>query len=111
MTLTIPQPTMNFKNYPLDTQNFSILIESYAFGSEMVSLSFVDNNAVTLIKNPQYSEPFIALNQLWSYETFSSYINERPSPSATNPTRRMSCAVINLAFTRRKYGNKDNKFK
>ena len=110
MTLTIPQPTMNFKNYPLDTQNFSILVQSFAFDSKMISLSFVDDTAVSLLKNPQYSEPFIALNQLWSYQTFSSYINERSIPTATNPTRKISCAVINLTFARREYGNKDNKF-
>lgn len=105
LTVTIPQPTMNYESYPLDTQNFTFVLQSFAYDYKFVSLSFIGNTAVKLLTNPEYSDPMITLNQLWTYETFSSYVYLQAAPSLTNPTRQYSTAVINITFTRKKYGS------
>eukprot|EP01035_Chromulina_nebulosa_P030117 gene30117-39990_t len=81
LTLTIPQPTMSYLDYPLDTQNFSFVLQSFAYDYKFVSLSFVGGTAVKLLTNPQFSSPMITMNQLWTYETFSAYVYNAKSPS------------------------------
>ena len=95
---------MNFKRYPLDSQNFSIVLQSFAHDSTTLSMSFVSKTAVTLLTNPQYKTPLIYLNQLWTYQTYSGFIINKASPSAANPTRKFSTAYINVVFQRQKLG-------
>ena len=104
LTITIPQPTMSYLDYPLDTQNFSFVLQSFAYDYKFVSLSFVSGTAVKLLTNPQYSSPMVTYNQLWTYNTYSSYVYNAKSPSTTNPNRKYSTAVIDVTFTRQKYG-------
>ena len=95
---------MNFKKYPLDTQNFSIVLQSYSYDKKLIHLGFINGVAVTENISPQYSTPMIELNQLWTYQTYSAYIYNKPSSSPTNKKRQYSTAVIDMTFTRQKYG-------
>lgn len=104
LTVTIPQPNMNYTRYPMDTQNFTFVLQSFAYDYKFVSLSFISNTAVQLLTDPQYSEPTVTLNQLWTYDTFSSFVYLQESPTITNPNRKYSTALINITFTRQKYG-------
>mmetsp|Transcript_983 Transcript_983/g.1321 ORF Transcript_983/g.1321 Transcript_983/m.1321 type:complete len:428 (+) Transcript_983:129-1412(+) len=104
LIVSFPEPQMNFKQYPLDRQNFSIVLQSFAHDSTTLSMSFVSNAAVALLTNPQYKTPLIYLNQLWIYQSYSGFIINKASPSPANPSRKFSTAYINLAFQRQKMG-------
>ena len=95
---------MKFQQYPLDTQNFSLILQSYAYDSKFLHLSFINGEAVTENYSPQYPDPMIELNQLWTYQTYNAYIYNKPSSSPTNKKRQYSTAVIDMTFTRQKYG-------
>lgn len=96
---------MNFSQYPLDTQNFSIILQSYAFDSDFLSLSFQSGTPVTLITNSQIGTASIKLNSLWTYNFYTGYVMNLASPTTTDPSRQYSTAFINLSFSRQDFGN------
>jgi len=101
---TFPQPQMNFKRYPLDQQNFSIILQSFSFDNEIIQLNFDGGSAVVLLTEDQNNEPSVDLNQLWSYDSNTAYIYNDLIPSAYNPNRMFSTAAINLSFNRQSLG-------
>lgn len=96
---------MNFKRYPLDTQNFSLELQSYAFDSKFLQIKTLSNGVVRLLTNPQYPTAMIYLNQLWTYQTYSTYTLDYGSKSVTNPTRSFSTLFVNLIFQRQPLGS------
>jgi hypothetical protein len=104
MVLSIPEPQMQFAAYPVDEQNFSIIMQSFSFDSAFLTLSFIDNVAVTTLSNAQTTEPTIDYNPLWSYQSYSSYILNAASPSVTDPSRSFYTAYVNLIFKRQSQG-------
>jgi len=96
---------MNFTNFPGDVQNFSIILQSYAFDSSFLQLSYA---GVETTVNPEYSETSISLNSVWTYNYFTVYISEYLTPTASDPNRMYSTAYINLSFTRQEFGKQSN---
>lgn len=101
---TFPQPQMNYKRYPLDQQNFSIILQSFSFDSKIIQLTFSGGPAVVLLTQEGNSEPSVNLNQLWSYNSYSGFIYNQLIPSTYNPNRMFSTAAIYLNFNRQSLG-------
>jgi hypothetical protein len=99
---------MNFKRYPLDSQNFSIELQSYSFDGKLLTITYDKNTPVALLSNPQYPTPMIYLNQLWTYTSSDGFVLDKASPSSTNPSRTFSTALINIIFTRKRFGEDPN---
>lgn len=105
MIVTFSNPQMPFHHFPLDTQNFSITLESFTYDTRLIQLQFVDNEAISLLTDVQQgNQPLVANNQLWKYDEYSSFIIETSAPSPTNPQRAYSTAFINLKFRRQSNG-------
>jgi hypothetical protein len=100
MLVTVPEPQMNFADYPVDVQNFSLVLQSYAFDSNIINLNFQSNTAVKLQKTYQSGSPTISYNPLWSYQSYTAFINENPNPSPQYPGRSYDTIYINLSFKR-----------
>eukprot|EP01031_Cornospumella_fuschlensis_P031426 gene31426-37984_t len=43
---TFTQPALNYHNYPSDTQNFSLVIQSYGYSSFFLDTNFINDQAV-----------------------------------------------------------------
>ena len=98
------QPAMSYNNYPSDRQNFSFVLQPYAYSSYLVQLSFISNQAVIYLTDYQSSKTNIEQNQLWDYVGFSAYIENIPQPNFADPNRQFSMAFINLVFERQSAG-------
>lgn len=104
MIVTFPQPQMNYKSYPLDVQNFSITMQSFADDATIIQISYFSSGAVILNSNSQGDSETVYLNQLWTYDSFSAFILDELKPSPFNPTRKFSTAIVNLKFERESLG-------
>jgi hypothetical protein len=90
------QREMVFHSYPLDKQNFSFSMQSFAYESDFIRLEFIDNQAIEASNN--------AGNELWTFRDYSAYIDNLLDPSPTNPARRYSTAFVTLSFDRESRG-------
>jgi hypothetical protein len=100
LVITLSQPAMSFINFPLDTQNFSIRFQSYAYDSKLLSIVF-PSPAVVFLTDPQNNNKAnIAMNVLWDYETTTSYSQNTAQGITYNPNRRFWVGYVNLRFTR-----------
>lgn len=98
------QSALDYSEYPSDTQNFSLVLQSYGYSSYLLDTNFISNTAVTLVANFQNGEANIEQNQLWSYQSYTAYTEDILQPNFANPTRTFSMALINLLFKRQSDG-------
>ncbi len=98
--VTLAQQTMNFVNFPLDSQNFSIRFQSYAYDSKLLRIQMV-NPAVVLLTDPQNNNmQNVAMNVLWDYDSWTAYSQNSYQPISYNPTRYFWVGYVNLKFSR-----------
>lgn len=99
------EPQMPFHQYPLDSQNFSITLQSFAYDSRFIELAYINDQAVVLstdVQNPDITG--LEGNKLWDFDSYSSYIVIENFPSPTNPARTFYTAFVNLKFNRQYLG-------
>lgn len=101
---TYSQPAMNFKKYPLDVQNFSFVIQSFAFDVVFFDLRLDEPAVVLLADYQEENKNFLELNQVWLYTKFTSFTVDEELPSPANPGRTFRSGYINLSFERRSTG-------
>ena len=110
MVATFVEPSMNYAEYPMDFQNFSIVMQSYTYANYFVLLNFLGNQPVLLLSNPtsgyaisnQYAN--VKSNQLWTYLGYTASIADVSQPSAQNPLRKFSMFFLGLQFQRKSQG-------
>lgn len=106
MVATFTQPSMNYQNYPSDTQNFSIVIQSWGYSSYFIKLKYLNNQPVTYVSNYQSNDGQTNLeqNQIWTYQGYVAYIEDILQPNFANPDRKFSMIFVNLIFQRQSSG-------
>lgn len=100
---TFAEPAISFEAYPLDQQNFSIVMQSYAFDINFLTLTQYAN-PITYNGDVQNGVNYIQENQLWTYEDYSYYTVIENLGSPLNPERRYSTSYVNLRFKRQSLG-------
>lgn len=100
---TLTEENMNLLQYPLDTQNFSLTFQSYGYCSNFLNIVLWPT-PVGFNDDPQEGENYIELNQLWSYNSYSAYVQIVNSPIIFNPNRKYSTGYFNLSFSRQSFG-------
>lgn len=102
------EPSMIYKSYPQDQQNFSLVIQSYAYSSFLIDINFINNEPITYVNNFQSTQSDtntnLQQNQIWSYQGFTAYLQDVLQPNFANPQRTFSMAFINLNFRRQSAG-------
>eukprot|EP01031_Cornospumella_fuschlensis_P026829 gene26829-32416_t len=99
------EPQMPFHQYPLDSQNFSITLQSFAYDSRFIELAYINDEAVVLSTDVQDASTLgLEGNKLWDFDSYSSYIVVENFPSPTNPARTFYTAFVNLKFSRQYLG-------
>eukprot|EP01036_Dinobryon_divergens_P032300 gene32300-41860_t len=101
---TFPQPQMNYQRYPLDEQNFTFSLQSFADDGNILQLKFLRNVPVVLLRQPQGNEVSVTLNQLWQYEAYSALVTSVAKPIPYNTKRKFSVMTVNLKFKRQSLG-------
>ncbi|RYH18671.1 hypothetical protein EON65_26955 [archaeon] len=101
---TFTQPALDYHTYPSDTQNFSLVIQSYGYSSYFIDTNFINNEAVVLVQNFQNNKANVEQNQLWSYQSYTAYTEDILQANFANPDRTFSMGLINLVFTRQSDG-------
>eukprot|EP01038_Epipyxis_sp_PR26KG_P016287 gene16287-22184_t len=101
---TFSQPQMSFKTYPLDNQNFSFVIQSYAFDNKFIKCLLYGSPVILNEDSQQYNKPYLKQNQIWTYLDYTAYIQEDLLPSPYNPSRTYSTIYLNLKFQRQSLG-------
>lgn len=104
MIATFSNPQMPFRNFPKDTQNFSITIESFSYDNKLLTLYFINNKAVVLLDSLRTGKSIISTNQLWTYQSYAAEIKATEVPSPVNPDRTYSTMYLNMAFERQSLG-------
>lgn len=104
--VTYAQPQMYFAKYPLDVQNFSFVVQSYAFDATLLQLALYDDAVLFQADGQQHGELYINENQLWNYEAFTAYTLDEivPNPADANNPWHFSTLYINLRFARQDLG-------
>ncbi len=64
---------MNLRQYPLDSQNFTMTFQSYAYSHRLEQIQFIEP-PVEFNFDPEQNENFVLLNQIWTYERYSADI-------------------------------------
>ncbi len=100
LVITLAQQTMNFQQFPLDSQNFSIRFQSFSYDSKILSIQFEDPGVVLLTDPQNNNEENIAMNVLWNYDTWTAYSQNSYQPINYNPTRYFWVGYVNLEFSR-----------
>ena len=103
VVVTFVEPAISFERYPLDTQNFSIVMQSYAFDVRFLNLQ---QYPTPVIFNGDYQQGvnYIQENQLWTYTDYSCYTVVEVLGSPLNPNRSYATTYLNLAFERQSLG-------
>lgn len=101
---TFTQPAMIYNHFPHDIQNFSLVIQSYAFSSYFITLGYINNQPVTYVDNFQTGTTNLEQNQIWYYKGYTAYIEPVLQPNFANPQRTFSMGFINLEFQRQASG-------
>lgn len=91
------------RDYPKDSQNFSLTFQSYSHESQFLQLKLM-SPPVVFRYNTEYKKNVVELNQLWTYLDYSAYITTEAAPIAYNPHRKFSSANINITFKRQSFG-------
>ena len=103
VVVTFAEPAISFTSYPLDQQNFSIVLQSYAFDVKFVNL-IQYANPITYNGDAQSGVNYIQENQLWTFEDYSCYTVIENLGSPLNPERSYATTYINLRFQRQSLG-------
>lgn len=116
--------------YPLDEQNFTFSLQSFADDGNILQLKFLGNVPVgmyvcvmiveffycqvlcypsslcwvVLLRQPQGNEVSVTLNQLWQYEAYSALVTSVAKPIPYNTKRKFSVMTVNLKFKRQSLG-------
>lgn len=102
--VSFDEAQMKYNRYPLDQQNFSIILQSYSLDSKMVAFEFYSNPPVSFTYDYQQKTNYVEENQLWDYVTNDAFIANNPSPTTQNPSRSFATMYINIVFKRQSLG-------
>ena len=103
VVVTFVEPAISFQRYPLDKQNFSIVMQSYAFDVKFLNLLQYPS-PVIFNGDTQEGLNYVQENQLWSYSDYSCYTVVEVLGSPLNPNRSYATTYLNLAFERQSLG-------
>jgi hypothetical protein len=100
---TLTEGQMELRQFPIDTQTFTLTFQSYSMSSAFLILKLLPESVAKNLDsyNGKY---FIDLNQVWTFQSANSEAVAIPSPVWYDPNRHYSNAYINLVFKRQSYG-------
>lgn len=101
--MTFSEPSLAFKRYPLDVQNISLVLQSYAFDSNFVRLVQYPN-VLSFNLDKQTQQSYVDENQMWFYDTYSCYTVLENLGSPLNPLRSYYTTYLNIRLARKSYG-------
>lgn len=101
---TLTEEAMQFVDYPLNNQNFTMTAESYAWDTAFLNLNLYEPPVELNVYSQSSLVPSIDQNQLWTYLGYTASTKIIKTPTLLNPKRTYSTVYFTIAFEPQSFG-------
>jgi hypothetical protein len=106
IVIVIKQGLFDLRKYPIDHQQFTLTLQSWAYATQFVKLRPFEIGPPPVVFNddPTLGKKYIDLDPLWTFVSSQVVVKDQYLPSFFDPYRNFTTVSFYLNFKRESYG-------